>query len=156
MVASNNLAYTFVELDGFRQLMKAAQPRYVVPSRYKVKAELLAAKYDYFVEIIKTKLGNVKNFTITTDIWSSSYTTQSYLGVTAHYLDDFNFESFVIGTIPLSESHTANTISRHLNECLENWGINKTKIVVFVTDNAANMVKAVELLMGKGKWKTKI
>lgn len=111
----------------------------------------MCQQYDFFVGIVKDKLRKVHKFTITTDIWTSSFTTQSYLGVTAHYLDNFEFESVVIGTILLHESPTADTICRALKACLESWEItinDNDKIAVFVTDNAANIVKAIQLYHG--------
>lgn len=79
----NKITQSFIESDGFHQLMKVTQPWYVVPSRYILKLKMLE-KYEFFVKIMRTKLKLVIKF-ITTDILTSSFTAQSSLGITAQF-----------------------------------------------------------------------
>lgn len=51
----------------------------------------------------------------------------------------------------LTDSHTSEYICEKLNECLTRWNVDKATIVAAITDNGANIVKAIDLLIGKRK-----
>lgn len=51
----------------------------------------------------------------------------------------------VAGVVPLNTSHSAENICAALKNRLDIWNINRDKIKMFVTDNGANIVKAVKL-----------
>ncbi len=46
----------------------------------------------------------------------------------------------------LHHPHTGDQIATALNECLSEWGINPQKMLLVVTDNGSNMVKAIRIL----------
>ncbi|XP_025407340.1 zinc finger BED domain-containing protein 1-like [Sipha flava] len=50
----------------------------------------------------------------------------------------------IIGVIELNESHTANYISQEMLKCLSEWDIPKDKIMAVVSDNGANITRAVK------------
>ncbi|GFO47760.1 Zinc finger bed domain-containing protein 1 [Plakobranchus ocellatus] len=82
---------------------------------------------------------------MTTDIWSSR-AMQGYMTVTAHFIsNDWKMMSHVLETSRMVESHTAENIASKLTRVMEEWKISD-KISAVVTDNAANVVKAVGLL----------
>lgn len=99
----------------------------------------------------KQKFLQVANITLTTDVWTETMTTTSFLGVTGHFLEDNKLNSVSIGVIELDQSHT----SKYLGECIslvcEEWNISPTKVTAIVTDNGANIVKAVVDIFGKNK-----
>ncbi|CAH1106827.1 unnamed protein product [Psylliodes chrysocephalus] len=80
----------------------------------------------------------------------TSLATESYLTVTSHYIDyAWCLKSAVLSTKPLNEiSHTAENLSKALNEIFIEWQIDN-KIVCIVTDNAANMIKTCSLLQNR-------
>jgi len=89
-------------------------------------------------EIIKT----VESFSFTVDIWTSHYTVQSYIGLTCYWLtSDFVRKMVVLHRQPISGSHSALNIQTSWQDMLKNWGIDKARCHVVVTDSAANMVK---------------
>lgn len=107
MVESCNLPFQFVESDGFRSLMKVIQPRYVVPFRNTLKKRLLE-QYDVLFQIMKHKIANIPALCLTTDIWTCSYTNESYLGITVHYIvkEQHKMQSLVLATEVLNSAHT--------------------------------------------------
>lgn len=107
-------------------------------------------KYEAASGAFKHILQSVKYVSITIDIWSDLQ-MRSYLGATLHYIDDFKLKSFTIGVMVLSEPHSASYISSELENFLKNWGIPKEKVVAVVTDNGANVVKAVHDTFTKNK-----
>lgn len=97
------------------------------------------------------KFSQAKNYTLTSDVWSDSNTSKSYLGFTLHYLWEKKIESATFGVEPLTEAHTAAYLSERIyNVCLD-WNIEIAKVNATVTDNAENIVKAMKDLFGAGK-----
>lgn len=68
--------------------------------------------------------------------------------MTLHYIGDFKHHSITIGMVQLHEGHTAHYLKNKMLELLNFWGIPLEKIVAAVSDNAANALKAHELLLG--------
>lgn len=82
---------------------------------------------------------------ITTDAWTSA-ATESYLSLTAHYLDgNFNMHSVPLECAPFPGSHTAERIKEKLEQLLERNGIPLDFVSAVVADNAANQSKAGDL-----------
>lgn len=74
---------------------------------------------------------------------------RSYLSVTAHFGIGIEFHSVTLGVYHLDERHSSEYITQMLTKTCEEWGFNTDKVTAVVTDNAANMVKAVEIAFGK-------
>ena len=79
---------------------------------------------------------------ITSDGWSS-ITGDSYMSLTAHYIDhDWCLHTSCLKTQYHPESHTATNISNFLLESLAEYGLRRGNITAITTDSAANMVAA--------------
>lgn len=63
----------------------------------------------------------------------------------------FFFLISIIGVIELNESHTADYIGEEILKCLCDWDIPKHKIMAVVSDNGANIIKAVKDSFGTYK-----
>jgi len=81
------------------------------------------------------------------DIWTDIH-TQSYLGVTVHFEINNKLASGLLGVIDLQERHTSQYIADTLNDVCKQWDISLETITAIVTDGAANITKAVDLLFG--------
>lgn len=92
----------------------------------------------------------VEYLTLTSDIWSDLQ-MRSFLGVTAHFGIGTEFKSVTLGVYHLDERHTSEYIAEMLTKTCNEWGFDTEKVTAVVTDNAANMVKAVEIAFGKKK-----
>ena len=80
---------------------------------------------------------------MTTDSWTS-VTTESYLAVTAHFFNkEFRLESCLLVCFKFGQKHTAENLKDKLLHIRSVWDIQE-KIVLVVTDNAANMTSAVK------------
>ncbi|CAI6359598.1 unnamed protein product [Macrosiphum euphorbiae] len=133
------------EKDGFKLLMKTVAPKYKIPSR-KTISKIISSKYDVLSTQIKNKLSLVENITLTTDIWTDTINTKSYLGMTGHFLSlsKLQLESVTLGVLELQE-HTSENIIGCLNNLLVKWGIEKNQIILVVTDNGANIHQKISL-----------
>ncbi|XP_030768182.1 zinc finger BED domain-containing protein 1-like isoform X2 [Sitophilus oryzae] len=111
---------------------------------------MIEQKYISLQAIIHRKLNNIGIIALTTDIATVMNSTRSFIVLTAHYIDDENatFESFCLGVKNLIPHHTAENICSDLTEMIDAWGIKKDNIISVTTDNGANIVAAVNLLLG--------
>lgn len=88
MIILHELPLSFVEYEGFRDLMKLVQPTFDTISRNTIKNEILKL---YDVERSKTM--NLldaceSRIAITTDMWTASNQKKGYMVITAHYIDN--------------------------------------------------------------------
>ena len=148
MMCRDNQAFSLVENEGFQFFMHKALPLYSLPCR-KTFTNLLDGKYEGQVPKFKAQLSQYEYFTMTTDVWTEQHTNKSYLGVTIHYLDNIDMQSTQLGVFPLEERHTAQYLEQILNQICTEWNLPKQKVIAVITDNAANIVKAVTNYFGE-------
>ena len=89
-----------VEPKSFRNILAKAGPRFTVPSRTYYKdtfiPKLYEAKKLEIIKEIKAAVGNVS--IITTDCWTS-HATESYMTVTAHFVNnEYELKSYILQT----------------------------------------------------------
>lgn len=149
MIIMDNLPFSFVEGKGFKNLIKQHSPLYVVPTRNTMKAHI-DRLYETEIQQFKDFLSDVSYLTLTTDVWTDTQ-MQSIIGVTVHSLKDNLVFSSIIGVFKLTKAHTADYLAQILSEVISEFKINEEKIVAFVTDNAANIVKPISDRFGKHK-----
>lgn len=101
--------------------------------------------------LIKKKIATVTTITLTCDVWTEVLNTVSFLSITAHFLFQGELTSVSIRIYELDERHTAMYLGTVLNNICTSWNIPLSKIHAIITDNAANIVKALEIVFGKDK-----
>lgn len=128
MICKDLQPLSFTEDEGFRLLMKTAEPRYVIPSRQRFRQHHMPEAYrkvrDKLLEIIKQYNHDKTNvISITTDGWTSK-STRSYVTYTLHLIisPEWILNSYVLGTYEFRGSHTANNLLAHLKTILVKWG----------------------------------
>lgn len=141
MIAVDYDPLSIVEKRGFNSFVKKYLPRYKLPSRKVLSEVVLPEVYKSLSSELKGMLNFVENLSITTDMWSSD-SNRSFLTVTAHFISDFQIYSSVLSTQEIITDHSGSNISEAINNILDKWETNE-KVVTVVTDNAANMKKAV-------------
>lgn len=91
------------------------------------------------------KLHSAERVGISSDTWTS-VAMEPYLSVTAHYIDEkWNLISYVRQTTKVKTDHRFASLAEMLTKAIEEWGL-MSKDPVKPTDNAANMVRAVEIM----------
>ncbi|XP_026471060.1 zinc finger BED domain-containing protein 1-like [Ctenocephalides felis] len=79
-------------------------------------------------------------------------TVTSYLGVTAHYLQEDKLVSRCIATVALDQRHTGDFIAEKLKEICAGIHISSLdKITAVVTDNHSNMIAGIANILEKNK-----
>ncbi|XP_046480872.2 E3 SUMO-protein ligase ZBED1-like [Neodiprion pinetum] len=149
MITRDSLPYSMVEGIGFKKLMKTVAPLYNVPCR-KTITELIDTKYEEKKTIIKQKLKSIKNICLTIDEWKDMQ-LRSFLGVTVHFIENYEMQSMSIACEPLHENHTGEYLSEMILKVCGDWDLSIEKIVSVTTDNGSNIVKAVEISFGRAK-----
>ena len=95
-----------VEGDGFKQMMnKASRGSYTVKAR-SIYHSMTMIAYRKALRTLKALLSGIKDICITTDMWTSNR-LESYISITAHWLDDdLKLHQAVLTTEEMSERHT--------------------------------------------------
>ena len=125
MVCKDLQPLATVEREGFINLIKYLAPHYTVPSR-KTLGNRLDEKYEKLSTNYKNILKTVKEITLTTDLWTETLNTKSFLGITAHYRVGSMMESATLGVYESPLLHTAENLKAKLE--LEQYNWNNTKL----------------------------
>ncbi|KAL3971429.1 mitogen-activated protein kinase binding protein 1 [Sarotherodon galilaeus] len=135
MILKDMRPLAVVEGEGFKEMLTTFQPGYTLPSR---------------LEKLRNELKKVTSkISLTTDAWTS-LVTESYLGVTCHFINDnWDLLSFNLATLPVEERHTAENLASWLEKVAEKFHISLHNVLAIVHDNASNIVAALHILKEK-------
>jgi hypothetical protein len=76
----------------------------------------------------------------TADMWTSTMSSESYLGLTIHYINqDWNLQRFLLNIIPFKTWHTGLNIANSISNILKEFNLTN-KTLAFTTDNESAMV----------------
>lgn len=141
--------FSIVEDEGFVAYSNALNPSYVIPDRKTITKSIIPAKYEECLLNTKNMIEKAVSVCLTTDCWTSR-NTDSFMGVTAHFIsDDFSLTSVVLQCEQFPLSHTSMNLSDSLRSISQVWNIGD-KITLVVSDNASNVTKAIKDILG---WK---
>lgn len=133
--------YSVTENEGFQHLLHILEPRYHIPNRRFFTEKQIPALYEKVRREIVDSLSNAQRVAITVDGWTSR-ATDSYVTVTAHYIDgEWVLQNHVLQTRVFNEAHTGNNLAVLLQDVCREWKI-EDKNPALVTDNARNMILA--------------
>ena len=143
-IAQDMQPLSVVENKGFLDLMKVAEPRFKVPSRGYFTKTVIPSLFSRVKQSVKEMLQTSRFLCITTDLWTAAHSNRAYLCLTCHGINnDWQLCNFCLATKELPVAHTADNISEMIEEILDEWNIDKDIIVAAVTDNARNMINAI-------------
>lgn len=95
MIAKDMLPISFVEGEGFRDLMQFLEPEYKIPSRKTITCRLEKLQEES-ASVLRNNLANAHRVALTTDSWTAL--TESYVTVTCHYMLQWEMKSAVLQT----------------------------------------------------------
>ncbi|XP_040071607.1 E3 SUMO-protein ligase ZBED1-like [Ixodes scapularis] len=111
MIAKDMQPFSIVTDKGFQGLCHALDPRYKLPSRTQISRVLLLNLYDEAKTRLRDMLTEARECAITADMWTSC-TTDSYVTVTCHFVQDTVLRSAVLSTAVVHEDHTAENVAQ--------------------------------------------
>jgi len=129
---------------GFRRMMSKIDPKFRPPSDRFIKSEM---EFSYLrnIEFLRQEIQtSCETATITADLWTSRK-NEGYIGVTCHWITpNWSLRSVLLCCEKMEYPHTAESIYQFLlKKCNEFKLDNKT--IYAVTNNGANMTKAIQL-----------
>lgn len=136
-----------VTKSGFKHLVGTlTENKYDLPSQNHFSQIAIPKLYNDTRERVMADIHQSNYFSATSDIWSS-IGLFPYISLTVHYVSvDWTLESRVLETYPMPEDHTGVNIADVVEDILELWNIEKSKLISLTTDNASNMKLAGTLL----------
>ncbi|XP_018398073.1 PREDICTED: zinc finger BED domain-containing protein 1-like [Cyphomyrmex costatus] len=137
-----------IENTGFQNYTYKLNPHYVLPLRKTLSEKLLTEHYSLARAATLEKLQKVQYLSVTTDIWSSD-SNKSFLTLTVHFIYKTKLIALTLSTAEMSSNHTAEHIAMTIRDILENQRKIYDKVITIVTDNAANVKKAVSEYLNK-------
>lgn len=143
-VIDGNISFNAVQLESFKELLETVSGRkIVIPSRHKFM-KTLDSEYSKMKDKVRETLSRQKYICITADVWSSR--AQSYLGVTAHFLnDEFKRESYVLAFKQLYFKQTYKVLAIEMDKIFNDYGIKHSQITNIVTDGGSNFCKMFKM-----------
>lgn len=144
MISTDIQPISIVEDAGFINFCEALDPRFTLPSRRLVSGSLIPSLFNDMQERLRSKLEQAIWVCVTTDMWTS-INTAAFLAVTVHFWNEKERKlcCFTLDCLRFQGRHTSQLLSEELQRILLHNNI-MSKTVVCVTDNAANIVKAVK------------
>ncbi|XP_054012802.1 E3 SUMO-protein ligase ZBED1-like [Hylaeus anthracinus] len=133
--------FKIVEDIRFKEFVHALNPSYEFPNRKFISHSSIPARFEEAKHTCKEKLENSTKVSITTDTWTS-LNTESFIAVTAHFINNFKLESILLICVQMTDSHTGQNISDELKIICKEWEI-FNKVDFATTDNASNMKTAI-------------
>ncbi|XP_041722424.2 zinc finger BED domain-containing protein 4-like [Coregonus clupeaformis] len=146
MVASDFQPFSIVEDKGMKNFVKALNPTYTLPSRKTLSQTMIPKLYDTERALWQERVTKAPSVCLTTDCWTSR-TTCSFMSVTCHFIEDYKMTSCLLDCFEFTDRHTAENLAVELLRVAKEWQV-EDKVVCCVSDNAANITKAIKVL----KW----
>lgn len=145
MIATDLQPYSIVENQGFVRYSRNLEPRFVLPSRRLLSERIIPDMYVQVKDVVRKSVVAAKKLSFTTDTWTEGKTTEAFIGVSAHWIDDEWKRNFaVLNCEEFSGRHTGDMIAIKFETVLADWNIAKESCHVVLRDNASNMVRAFQ------------
>ncbi len=145
MMALDNQPFSIVEDRGFTRLMNKIQPKYKIPGRKYFTEKVIPDIYQRCHVTIQDKLNSAEYVSLTSDIWTASNTNQSYISLTAHWINNLaTLDHAMLNASHFPESHTGENIKKILLKMIDDWNLTSGRIHLLIRDNGPNMVKGAE------------
>ena len=118
LIATDFQPFNIVNDKGFRMFVNKLDPKYVIPSKYTLRENIMQKLYSDIAKKLKEMLDKINYVALTTDMCTSK-NNESYLTVTCHFINSScQLKTVVLATTLLCEDHTGENIKQAL-ECLD-------------------------------------
>ncbi|GJT94202.1 zinc finger BED domain-containing protein RICESLEEPER 2 [Tanacetum coccineum] len=145
LIVHAELPFKFVEHPAFIKFSSDMQPRFNMPSRFKIARDISKFYLEERNRLFKFLSKDSTTVHLTTDTWTSSCKRMNFMVLTAHFIDeDWVMHKRIINFRPI-HSHRGVDIGRALLECITGWGLKN--VMTVTVDNVASNDKAIEYLV---------
>ena len=135
-----------VNEPGFRKLLHVLEPRYEPPDRVTLAGHYMCEMCEKERERVLDNLVNADNYSLNAYFWTPCQ-NWSYETVTIHFINcSFDLQRHLLGTKEFAQSHTGLNIAEEIQNVLDEWNLSPEQVAAATTDNAFNMVLAIDLM----------
>jgi hypothetical protein len=115
---------------------------------------LLSIRHTNSKQMLQKVVENARRLTVCLDGWTKNSLSCSYLGISACLFDTGSRKArhIVMSIKQLDHPHTGEALAAAAHEYLTEWHIDDSKVMMVVTDNGSNVLKAVRLLSERVRW----
>ncbi|KAF7116969.1 hypothetical protein RHSIM_RhsimUnG0008700 [Rhododendron simsii] len=146
MIIIDELPFSFVEGEGFKQFIEVVQPMWK-PSGRLVMAKNCMLIYGEEKMALK-QIVKHQRLCLTTDTWTSVQNL-NYMCLTGHFIDDnWKYQKKILNFCVVP-NHKGDTLGRMVEQCLLDWGIDK--FLTVTVDNASSNSLLIAYLERKTK-----
>ncbi|MEQ2194437.1 hypothetical protein XENOCAPTIV_029343, partial [Xenoophorus captivus] len=112
---------------------------------------LMASKMDLAKQKLKDLIKEARKLTLCVVGWSKRGLTASSMGVSAcfYHPPGGQVHHALLNLHLMEHPQTGEAITHSIDQTLEAWGIGEEKVLLVVTDNGANIIKAIWLLQNR-------
>ena len=143
-LVTDSLPFNVIHEKGYRKMIQKFDPVFILPNNKSIKKDLTIAYQKGVLALKKLISVTCETASITTDLWIT-HSNDGYIGMTFHWLSsDFEIYDVILAVEKMEYPHTGKWIKEYLNEKIEEFGLTG-KIVCAITDNRANMKKAIRI-----------
>uniref|UniRef100_A0ACD5UTV8 Uncharacterized protein n=1 Tax=Avena sativa TaxID=4498 RepID=A0ACD5UTV8_AVESA len=136
MIIEDELPFAFGENSGFRKFMAKACPHFSIPSRRTCARDVVRSYFEQKANLKHFFKESCERACLTTSCWTSQQ-QDSYMVVTAHFIDkDWKLHKKIISFFKV-KGHRGDDIGKHLHTTLMEWGIDKV-MTISVDDASSN------------------
>ncbi|KAF7123666.1 hypothetical protein RHSIM_Rhsim12G0090800 [Rhododendron simsii] len=146
MIIIDELPFSFVEGEGFKDFISVVQPMWNPPRRLAMAKQIMVM-YEEEKKTLKHTLKH-QRVCLTTDTWTSVQNL-NYMCLMGHFIDEnWRYQKKILNFCVVP-NHKGDTLGRMVEECLLDWGIDK--FLTVTVDNASSNNLLIAYLERKTK-----
>jgi hypothetical protein len=145
LIVEMNLPISIVDHPAMVRYTSNLNNRFRIPCRQTYTNTIIPQRSKASKDQLRKLLDGVSHCSLTCDGWTS-IASNSYLGVTVHFVLDWTLKSYILALKHLEKQHTAENLLAALKEVTTQWGISK-KVMTVSADGAYNIKKVIIILM---------
>ena len=143
MIIIDELPFSHLEREGFRNFCRVLNPKFDPPSRRTISIYVFQLFFDEKKKLKDFFVAKKQRVCLTIDTWTSIQ-NDNYMSLTTHFIDDdWKFNKRILNFCVIS-NHKGDTIGKLIESCLFEWGIERVFIIII--DNATSNDVAINYL----------
>ncbi len=144
LIIGCGLPVSIVENPFFVSFCAEWDVKFTIPSRHHISKKEIPNRAAEVRNNVKQQLAEASNVSLTIDIWTDRR-CHSFLAATAHTFVHCEPKSYLLDFVSFQGSHTGQRIAETIDHIVEANDL-RGKLMHIVTDNAANMRRAITLV----------
>ncbi|CAG2185095.1 unnamed protein product [Mytilus edulis] len=119
-IAGDLFPFATVESQNFRNFVEKLDPKFNLPSRKHLSSKRIHTKAKEVRQLLHDNLKKAGHICLTVDLWSNR-SMKGFLGITAHYVLNWEMKSAMIACKRFKGRHTAENILHEYEECITSF-----------------------------------